>query len=203
MDTMPKLTDAQDAILRHLETRRSVGSAALGEPGPTPDELRRMLAIAARSPDHGKLAPWRFVVIEGEERRRAGEKLAPVYYDENGAMEPEKRAKFRDIIARVFMAAPLVVIVVSRVDAASHIPAWEQELSAGAVCMNLLHAAHALGYAGSWVTGWAAFSPGARGVFGLGESERIVGIVHIGTPREKPDDRPRPDLDAIVTRWRG
>ncbi|HMN70255.1 MAG TPA: nitroreductase [Rhodoblastus sp.] len=188
--------------LEFLATRRSVPIAMLGEPGPDPSEVRRLLTIATRVPDHGMLEPWRLIVIEGDARRRLGERLAPIFVAENATMEQEKREKFASTIARVFTHAPLVVVVVSRVDPAARISAWEQELSAGAVCMNLLHAAGALGFAGSWLTGWTAYSEGARGVLGLSQGEKIAGVIHIGAPKEAPADRKRPDLDAIATWWR-
>ena len=189
-------------LAAHLEARRSVPITLLGEPGPNAAQLHRMLAIATRVPDHGGLEPWRFIVIEGEARARAGERLRPIYAAENPSMEAEKREKFAGVVARSLGHAPVVVIVVSRTDPAARIPSWEQDLSAGAVCMNLLHAAHALGFAGAWLTGWAAASPGARGLFGIAESERIAGIIYIGTAKETPGDRKRPDVATIATWWR-
>lgn len=187
--------------LNILATRRSVPITMLGEPGPDPDDVRRMLTIATRVPDHGMLEPWRLIVIEGDARSRLGERLAPIFVAENAAMEQEKREKFASTIARVFTHAPLVVVVVSRADASARISVWEQELSAGAVCMNLLHAARALGFAGSWLTGWTAYSEGARSVLGLGQGEKIAGIIHIGAPKETPADRKRPDLATVATWW--
>jgi nitroreductase len=163
--------------------------------------LRRMLTIAARVPDHGALQPWRFIVIDGEARKHASERLAPIFAAENEAMEPAQREKFTGVISRVFTHAPLIVIVVSRTDQAARIPAWEQDLSAGAVCMNLLHAAHALGFAGTWLTGWAAYSAGGHRLLGISACEKVAGIVYVGTAKEIPADRKRPDIDAIVTRW--
>jgi nitroreductase len=173
----------------------------LTDPGPTEDQLRRMLTIAARVPDHGGLEPWRFIVIDGEARRQASAQLARIFAAENATMETEKREKFTGIIARVLTHAPLIVIVVSRTDPAARIPAWEQDLSAGAVCMNLLNAAHALGFAGTWLTGWAAYSPGAYRLLAIASGEKVAGIVHVGTAKEIPADRKRPDLDTIMTRW--
>ncbi len=197
-DRMPR---AEKALLALLECRRSVAVGLIGEPGPSEAELRRMLAYACRAPDHGALEPWRFIVIEGDARHRAGELLSACYAIENAGMEPSKLAKFTAVMARVFLAAPVVVIVVSRPDRSARIPVFEQELSAGAVCMNLLTAAHAMGFAANWVTGFAAYSEGAREVLGLAAGERIAGVIHIGTALEKPAERKRPDLDAIATRW--
>ncbi|QCI68273.1 nitroreductase family protein [Phreatobacter stygius] len=192
---------AGEGLLALLETRRSVGMTVLAGPGPSEAELRRLLAIAARVPDHGGLEPWRFIVIEGQARFDAGPHLAALYAAENGDMDPEKRAKFAGIMSRVFTYAPVIVIVVSRSDAAARIPAWEQDLSAGAVCMNLLTAAAALGFGATWLTGWAAYSPGAHRLFGLEAHEKVAGVVHIGTAKETPAERKRPDIAAITTRW--
>jgi nitroreductase len=190
-----------EGLLAFLEARRSVPATGLGEPGPDGTQLRRILTLAARVPDHGALEPWRFIVVSGDARKLASEELSRHYAAENDAMNTATREKFTKIIARLFTHAPVVVIVVSRSDPAAQIPAWEQELSAGALCMNLVTAAHVLGFATSWVTGWAAYSPGARMVLKLAETERIAGIIHIGTATEKPTDRKRPDIDAITAFW--
>jgi nitroreductase len=160
-----------------------------------------MLAYACRAPDHGALEPWRFIVIEGDARRSASERLSQCYAIENAGMEASKLEKFTAIMARVFCAAPVVVIVVSRPDRNAKIPVFEQELSAGAVCMNLLTAAHAMGFGANWVTGFAAQSEGARVALGVAAGEKIAGVIHIGTARERPAERKRPDLDAITARW--
>ncbi|MDQ0509820.1 nitroreductase family protein [Ancylobacter amanitiformis] len=186
--------------LTALETRRSVPAARLGAPGPTPDALARLLAIAARVPDHAALAPWRFIVIEGEARAALGALLAGAYRTRNPDMAPEKREKFAGIMSRLF-PAPLAVVVVSRPNRETMIPLVEQELSAGAVCLNLLHGAQALGFAGTWVTGWAATDPEAVRLLGAGPGERIAGIVHLGTATEVPPDRPRPDIGVLATHW--
>jgi nitroreductase len=185
--------------LTFLERRRSV--AMLGEPAPSPEELRRMLTIAARVPDHGSLEPWRFIVVDGNARQEAGQRLEQMFLVENATMEPGKAEKFAGLIKRIFVHAPLVVIVVSRADPTARIPIWEQELSSGALCMNLLHAAGALGFGGSWLTGWAAYSDGAQRALGVGRDEKIAGIIHIGTPKEAPADRKRPNIEALTTRW--
>jgi nitroreductase len=195
------LASRHEALLALLEARRSVPATGLGEPGPDDAQLRRMLTLAARVPDHGALEPWRFIIFSGDARKLASEELSRHYAAENDAMDASKREKFTKIIARLFTYAPVVVVVVSRGDPAAQIPAWEQELSAGALCMNLVTAAHALGFATSWVTGWAAYSPGARKVLKLAETEKVAGIIHIGTATEKPGDRKRPDFDAITTFW--
>lgn len=190
-----------EALLSFLERRRSAGMTTLGEPGPSLGELRRLLTIAARVPDHGAIEPWRFIVLAGEARLRAGEGLARLYARENAAMDPARREKFAAIIGRSLTYAPIIILVVSRADTAARVPVWEQELSAGAACMNLVAAAQALGYGATWLTGWAAYSPGAAVLFGLSETEKIAGIIHIGTARELPPERKRPDIDALTTYW--
>jgi nitroreductase len=181
------------ALLQH---RRSVAAHRLTEPGPSADELQTLLTVAARVPDHGRLAPWRFIVIEGEARRRIGETIAAAFQADQPGADGEKVAAERNRLAR----APLVVAVVSRSKPHVKIPDWEQVLSAGAVCMNLLHAAAALGYGATWITEWYAFDRRVLDALGLAPDERIAGFVHIGTPLERPADRVRPELSSLVTR---
>lgn len=189
-----------NSVLAALASRRSVPAAGLTEPGPSAEERAAMLTIAARVPDHGMLTPWRFILIEGEARAALGARLAQAYREANGHMPEEKREKFAAIMGRLF-PAPLAVVVVSRPVEGGSIPVIEQELSAGAVCLNLLNAAHALGYAGIWVTGWAATHPHAVQLLGVGAGERVAGILHIGTAKEPPSERPRPDIAALTTLW--
>lgn len=183
-----------------LETRRSVAAAGLQAPGPDADQTRRLLAIAARVPDHAMLAPWRFIVIAGAARGEIGARLSQAYRETNAHMPEEKREKFAAIMGRLF-PAPLAVVVVSRPVEGSAIPAFERELSAGAVCMNLLTGAAAMGFDGIWVTGWAATHKAALAILGVGEGERVAGILHIGTAKDAPADRPRPDVAALTTHW--
>lgn len=193
---------ADESLLSLLESRRSAAAGLMGEPGPNERQLRRLLTIAARAPDHGLLEPWRFIIIEGEARAQASQRLAECYRTENAAMEQGKLQKFAALMGRLFTGAPVTAIVVSRPDPAAKIPVFEQELSAGAVCMNLLTAAHAMGFAANWVTGFSASSPGAREILGVAPGEKIAGVIFIGTVKEKPADRKRPDVDLLATRWR-
>ena len=181
----------RSAPLPFLATRRSGKPRDLGAPGPSADELTRMCALAARTPDHGKLAPWRFVVVEDRDR------LARVLAD---AFRTE-RPGTGDLatIEQFAHQAPALVVLLSS-PRPGPIPVWEQELSAGAACMNLLHAANAMGYAGGWLTGWAAYSDTVRDVFGAAP-ERIAGFIFIGTPTRPLDERPRPDLDRLIEHW--
>jgi nitroreductase len=184
--------------LSALATRRSGKPRDLIAPGPDEDQLARILEIAARTPDHGKLAPWRLVIVP-DDRRAA---LATVITDAYRTERPQAGRQEIESLEQFATQAPALVVVLASPKIESHIPLWEQELSAGAACMNLLHAAHALGFAGGWLTGWAAFSDAVRDAFGTAP-ERIAGFIFLGTPAKQLDERPRPDLSKIVTIWRG
>lgn len=181
-----------------LATRRSGKARDLVAPGPDADQLQQILAIATRVPDHGKLAPWRFVIVAAEARERLAERLEQAYL----AASPDAGRLERQAVRDFAMQAPTLVVVLSRPVRTSHIPVWEQELSAGAAIMNLMHAAHALGFAANWLTGWAAYSDAVRDLFG-GSEERIAGFVFIGTPAKPLDERPRPELATVVRNWNG
>ncbi|MBX9933908.1 MAG: nitroreductase [Methylobacterium sp.] len=184
------------ATLDLLRARRSVPPLNLNEPGPSRTELDAILTIASRVPDHGKLAPWRFIVIEGEARTRIGAVIAKAY----AADHPEADAARLDIEQRRLAHAPCVVAVVSRAGPHIKIPEWEQVLSAGAATMNLVVAANAAGFSTAWLTEWFAYDRRVLDALGLEPRERMAGFVHIGRAKEVPPDRPRPELDAIVTR---
>jgi nitroreductase len=179
-----------------LQQRRSVAAHLLGDPGPDAAQVDALLTMASRVPDHGRLVPWRFLVIEGEARHRIGETIAAAFRADQPDADEQKLALERNRLAR----APVVIAVVSRARPHVKIPDWEQVLSAGAVCMNLLNAVAAMGFGGTWITEWYAFDRRILDSLGLSPDERIAGFVHIGTPREKPADRPRPALADIVTR---
>jgi nitroreductase len=180
-----------------LTTRRSFKPGDLAGPAPSAAEIDTLLTIASRVPDHGKLTPWRFIVFEGEARRAAGAAIATAFRAKYPDAKPDQVEAERGRLAR----APLVVAVVSRAAPHVKIPEWEQVLSAGAAAMNLVHAAHALGYGASWITEWYAYDRGVLGALGLAHHERIVGFVHIGRPLGQPEDRPRPALSEIATRF--
>lgn len=180
-----------------LLTRRSAKPREMVAPGPSADELATILTAAARVPDHGKLAPWRFVVVAADRRERLAEVLVAALAAEKpdaGAMEIEAARGFAH-------QAPVLVVVLSS-PKPMPIPVWEQQLSAGAACMQLLNAAHALGYVGGWLTTWAAFSPAVLAAFGTAE-ERIAGFVFLGSPGKPVEERPRPDMAAVVSDWNG
>lgn len=185
-----------NATLELLRTRRSVAPPRLDGPGPTREELDAILTLAVRVPDHGKLAPWRFIVIEGEARTRIGTVIADTF----AADHPDADAGRLDQERARLSHAPVVVAVVSRARPHVKIPEWEQVLSAGAVAMNLVVAANASGFSTSWLTEWFGYDRRVLDALGLDPRERLAGFVHIGRPQEAPVDRPRPDLAEIVTR---
>lgn len=166
-----------------LARRRSTKVVHFKDPGPDAAQLAALIRLAARVPDHGKLGPWRFVIIEGEGRARAGEALALVSADAQSAA----------IARSTFLRAPACVIVISTASPHAKIPEWEQQLSAGAACYALLVAAHAMGFGGCWLTGWPCYDAHARAALGLAEHERIAGFIHLGAPTETPTERVRAD----------
>jgi nitroreductase len=180
-----------------LASRRSGKARDMEAPGPTPDQLRAILAAAMRVPDHGKLAPWRFVVVGDADRAALAERLEAIYVTE----KPEAGRLEREAAHGFALMAPALVVVLAH-PVASHIPAWEQELSVGAVCGLLCVAAHAQGFVANWLTGWAAYSPGVTQLFGE-PGERIAGFFFIGTQAKPLEERPRPDYDAVVRTWPG
>ena len=180
-----------------LKTRKSIPSSFLGEPGPSEAELAEMLAIAVHVPDHGKLTPWRFIIFSGDARRQAGEVLARIFATKN---PDAPAAKFEEERRRL-LDAPLIVAVVSTAAPHVKIPEWEQVLSAGNVALSLVFGAHALGYTAHWRTGFMAYDADARRAVGLDDSERIIAVVHIGTPKAPVVERPRPNPASRVTRW--
>lgn len=184
------------SALALLHTRRSGKPRDMIAPGPSPAQMRAIMEAAIRVPDHGKLAPWRFVIVEGNKRDRLATLLTDAYRTEKpdaGRLEIESMEQF----AR---QAPALVVALSCPIAGSKIPVWEQELSVGAACMNLLTAAHASGFVGSWLTGWPTYSHAVRDGFG-GEGERIAGFIFIGSSSRDLEERPRPDYDNVVKNW--
>jgi nitroreductase len=180
-----------------LLTRRSVSANSLGEPGPNEAELELILRAASRVSDHKKLVPWRFLLFQGEARARFGKVLAEVC-----RAEESDPGQFRlENEAGRFMRAPLVIAVISRVVKNPAAPEWEQILSAGAACQNLLIAATALGFGVQWITEWCGYSKGVRQALLLADNERVAGFVYIGTAKEKPEERERPALAEIVAPW--
>jgi nitroreductase len=186
----------RSSALALLRTRRSGKPRELVGPGPSAEELHEILTIAARVPDHGKLSPWRFVVVGDEQREAFALLLRRALAEEDEHAPPAKHEKADQFAHN---AGALVVLVSSPVQG-HKISVWEQELSSGAAAMNLLLGAHALGYVGGWVTGWYAYSRKVSAAF-CDPGERIAGFVFIGTPGRDLDERPRPDLNEVVRQW--
>jgi len=180
-----------------LASRRSAPAATLAEPGPNGQELDSLLKVASRVPDHGKLVPWRYIIFEGEARDKAGEIIAGVYAKLHPEAEPAKLAMERKRLS----LAPLVIAVVSRAAPHEKIPEWEQVMTAGAVCMNLTIAANAMGFATVWLSEWYAYNADVLTQLGLAASEKIAGFIHIGREPGPREDRVRPVMETIVTRF--
>jgi nitroreductase len=188
----------QDTRLHPLDARISTPSRLLGEPGPDRDTLLRMLRSALRVPDHGKLTPWRLLLVSGPARLALGERLAARLLEispdaSEAALEKERRR---------FACAPVIVTVIASIADTSRIPEQEQLLSGGCVCFALLQAAQALGFGAQWLTGWGAYDPVIRADLGLGGHERVLGFIHIGTSGAAPHERSRPDPEALLGEWR-
>ena len=182
-------------VLRFLARRRSASALTLTEPAPSAEELGQLLRLATRAPDHGKLSPWRFVILEGVAKARFAAKLEALAQGRGDAQAAAKLGKLK--------VPPLAVAVIASPKPESHIPAWEQELSAGAVCTTFLYAALAMGYGANWITDWYAYDREANAILGLQPHERVAAFMLIGTPREPPLERERPQLAALVSRWEG
>lgn len=175
-----------------LANRRSTPAQGLATPGPSADQINDILEIGARTPDHGKLFPWRFVVLGPQTRAEIAARLEPL-----AERQPDPK-KGRAVLAKL-ANPPATILVISTPTPGHKVPVWEQELSAGAVCMNLSHVANALGFATNWITDWYAYDPEALAMFGVGAGEKIAGFIHIGTAAEPPLERPRPDMAEKVT----
>jgi nitroreductase len=183
--------------LNLLKTRRSVKPIELTGPGPTAAEIDALLTVASRVPDHGKLTPWRFIVFEGDARTKASRIIGDAFRERRPDATSDQVAVESARLAR----APLVIAVVSRAAPHVKIPEWEQIMSAGASATSLVMAAHAIGYAANWLTEWYAYDRKVLDALGLAPNERIAGFVHIGRATKPPEDRPRPPLNEIVTRF--
>ena len=180
-----------------LATRRSGKPRDMVAPGPDADQVRHILTLAMRTPDHGKIAPWHFVIVPAEARDALADVIITAYLAER----PDAARTEIEALETFARQAPALVVVLSSPNTARAIPVWEQELSAGAACMNLLHAAHALGFVGGWLTGWAAYSDVVRDAFGAAP-ERIAGFIFIGSPAKPLEERDRPDPERIISTWK-
>lgn len=182
-------------LVEYLRERHSTPVAQIGEPGPSQQELESILACASRVPDHGKLAPWRFIVYRGDVRRTLGETFLEIMQTGSGELADVAR----EAELKRFLRAPLVVAVVSTAAPHVKIPQWEQVLSAGAVCLNMLMAANAHGYVANWRTEWIAYDDRTLRALGVKPGEKIAGFIHVGSSEFPIPDRPRPNLADVVS----
>ena len=185
------------SLRTHLATRRSGKPRDMIAPGPDVAELREIIALALRTPDHGKLAPWRLVTVATDQRDALAALLKAAWIREN----PGAAGLDLSALDQFAHQAPSLLVLLSTPVAGSKIPVWEHQMSAGAVGMNLLHAAHAHGFVGSWLTGWAAYSPDVAAAFGAQDGDTIVGYFFLGSPARELDERPRPEYDDVVRSW--
>ena len=184
--------------LSFLRTRRSGRPRDMVEPGPDEAQVAEIIEIAARTPDHGKLFPWRFVVVPKAKRADFALLLRRAFEGDAAVEDPRKL----EAVERTAYQAPTLIIVLCAPITGHKIPVWEQELSTGAACMNLLHAAHAMGFVGGWISGWPAYSETVRNAFG-GSHERIAGLMFIGSPGQPLEERPRASATMISSVWGG
>ena len=182
------------STLEFLANRRSTPIKCLSGPGPSPEDLKSLLKIASRVPDHRKLEPWRFIIISGNARKTLGSKLARIKQEE-APQTPDEELKTE---AERFLRTPICVAVVSSPDTNHKTPVWEQELSTGALCMNILLTTNAAGWAGSWLTEWYSFSDEFKNEMKLGKTERFAGFIFLGTALQDPPERPRPNIDSKI-----
>jgi nitroreductase len=189
----PLPAQAAPALLKLLAARRSSSAATLSAPGPDRATVRSLLQVATHTPDHGKLSPWRFIILEGSAKQIFVGRLETLAADQENATKAQAAlAKLRN--------PPLTIAVISTASG-GRIPVWEQQLSAGAVCMSLLLAAHAAGFGANWITDWYAYDSAALALLGVRGEERVAGYVHIGTQLEIPKERPRAEIEALITDW--
>jgi nitroreductase len=182
-----------------IQTRRSVSVKDMREPGPNPAQLQVLLQAAHRVPDHGKLGPWRFVIFQGDARADLSRKLAGIFKEDN----PDATEKLLQFQTELFTRAPLVIAVISTAGEHVKIPQWEQIMSAGAACQNILLAAHAMGFGAQWLTEWYGYSDKVKSLLGMELHHHIAGFIYVGSYNEKPEERVRPSLEERVQYWGG
>ena len=190
-------TNASPEARQLIALRRSSGKRALSSPGPAPEELNRLLEVAARVPDHRRLAPWRFIVFTGNARDKFNAAATDIQRRNNPAATEQMLAD----TASYFSRAPVVIAVISSPVVSHKTPVWEQELSAGAVCHNLLLSANASGWAGCWLSEWIAFDPDIKQLLTLTADERVAGFIYLGTATEPPQERMRPNISEKIRYW--
>jgi nitroreductase len=191
------LLNDTSSILAFLKSRKSASAKAMTGPGPTDAQLAEILKIAVRVPDHGKLTPWRFILFAGDARAKVGEGFVAVW----AKLHPEHGPDSLAFQSGLFMRAPMVLAVVSTAAPHGKIPVWEQQLSSAAVCYNVILAATAMGFAAQWQTDWVAYDAAAKAAMGVLDAEQVAGLIYIGTSSVALEDRPRPDVSALLTHW--
>ncbi|MCR6653950.1 MAG: nitroreductase [Cellvibrionaceae bacterium] len=185
------------SLLDIITTRRSVSVKDMCAPGPSPEQLQSLLQAAHRVPDHGKLGPWRFVIFTGDARADFSRKLADIYKEEN----PDAANKILQFQAELLTRAPLVIAVISTAAHHVKVPEWEQVLSAGAACQNILLAAHTMGFGAQWLTEWYGYNAKVHKLLGMEDHHRVAGFIYVGSYKEKPEERVRPSLEERVHHW--
>lgn len=185
------------SLLDIILTRRSVSSKDMCEPGPSPEQLQTLLRAAHRVPDHGKIGPWRFVIFQGDARAAFGRELAAIYQAEN----PDAPEKALELQKSLLLRAPLVIAVISTARPHVKVPEWEQVLSAGAACQNILIAAHTMGFGAQWLTEWYSYNDKVKNLLNMEPHHRVAGFIYIGSFAEKPEERVRPSLEERVSYW--
>ncbi|HKR90124.1 MAG TPA: nitroreductase [Phenylobacterium sp.] len=190
----PLPVEAAPEVLAFLARRRSASAMTLAAPAPSETQVAELIRLAARVPDHGKLAPWRFIVLAGEAKAAFAESLDHLAAERGDSAAAAKLGKLK--------TPPLAIAVIASPKPGA-IPEWEQLLSAGAACTTLTYAALAMGYGANWITDWYAYDARACALLGLSSSEKVAGFILIGTPREPPLERERPDPAALTARSPG
>jgi nitroreductase len=194
---MSELNNLDSQTIDFLTTRRSTVARMMDEPGPSDDEMKKIMEAGMRVPDHGRLTPWRFIVIRGDARDTIGNVIADAFKRNN----PDAIEEQIEIEQERLTRAPVVIAVVSRVQKEHKIPEWEQVLSAGAACQTMLIAAQSMGYAAQWLTEWYAYDDDVKVAIGAEAGDEIAGFVYLGTGTGKLSDRARPEYDNIVSEW--
>ncbi len=194
---MSELNNLDSKTIDFLTTRRSTVARMMDEPGPSDDEMKKIMEAGMRVPDHGRLTPWRFITIRGDARDTIGNVIADAFKKNN----PDAIEEQIEIEQERLTRAPVVIAVVSRVQKGHKIPVWEQVLSAGAACQTMLIAAQSMGYAAQWLTEWYAYDDDVKAAIGAEAGDEIAGFVYLGTSTGKLSDRARPEYDNIVSEW--
>lgn len=198
LNTTLPLPKADKLVSNFLRERRSNLAKTMVEPGPSDAKITEFLTIAARVPDHRKLAPWRFVVFQGKARADFGQHIAAAFMKANPDI-PQDRAIFE---GQRFLRAPLVVAVISSPkECPRGTPEWEQVLSSGAACFNMCLAAQAAGFGAQWLTEWYAYDADVQSALGLSAKEKVAGFIYIGTVETAPQERARPDVKMLTQHW--